>query len=192
MANRNLFEIGLLIAIFSTVYGSAGLQEFLNLSLTEIPLDDIFLNVTILKLSCNNIERLEENIFENHPEINELYLDNNNISYISPMAFHGLYKLELLYLPDNNFEEFPDFGNVSTLKNIQIQNNSILNLNAVNLELPMLETLDLSRNKLAELNISFKLAELKRVVITQNQLMSPHSNTHYQIFSFCILDIMTS
>ena len=86
------------------------------------------------------------------------------------MAFHGLYKLELLYLPDNNFEEFPDFRNVSTLKNIQIQNNSILNLNAVNLELPMLETLDLSRNKLAELNISFKLAELKRVVITQNQL----------------------
>ena len=72
MANRNLFEIGLLIAIFSTVYGSAVLQEFVNLSLTEIPLDDIFLNVTILKLSCNNIERLEENIFENHPEINEL------------------------------------------------------------------------------------------------------------------------
>ena len=70
MANRKLFEIGLLIAIFSTAYGSEVLQEFVNLSLTDIPLDNIFLNVTILKLSFNNIERLEENIFENHTEIN--------------------------------------------------------------------------------------------------------------------------
>ena len=86
------------------------------------------------------------------------------------MAFLGLYNLELLYLPNNNFAEFPDFRNVSTLKNIQIQNNSILNLNAVYLELPMLETLDLSRNQLVELNISFKLPELKRVVIALNEL----------------------
>ena len=34
----------------------------------------------------------------------------------------------------------------------------------------MLETLDLSRNKLAELNISFKLPQLKRVLIALNQL----------------------
>ena len=170
MANRKLFGTGLLFALFSMAYASDILQEFVNLSLTEIPFDDIFLNVTILKLSFNNIERLETKIFENHMELIELYLDNNNISYISPMAFYGLHKLELLYLPENDLLEFPDFRNVSILKDIQIQNNSIHTLNAEYLELPMLEILDITGNELTEFNISFKLLELKSVILPGSQL----------------------
>ena len=171
MANRTFFKIVLLLALFLMANSSDILQEFVNLSLTEIPKDDIFLNVTILKLSFNISERLEGNIFENHTEITELYLDNNIISYIAPNAFYRLHKLELLYLPDNNFAEFPDFRNVSSLKNMQIQNNSIHTLNAGYLELPMLEIFDISGNDLTDFNISFYLSDLKYLVISRNQLI---------------------
>ena len=168
-------------------YGIEVLQELVNLSLTEIPTDDIFPNVTILKLSFNNIERLEANIFENHTGIIKLYLDNNNISYISPIAFYGLHKLELLYLPDNNFAEFPDFRNVSSLKNVQIQNNSIHTLNAEYLELPILEIVDISGSDLSEFNISFQLSNLQYILLPRNELIKVPS-LQYTLPNLEVLD----
>ena len=171
MAKLILILRGLVtFGVIMNIQGKEVNQNFTNQNLTTVPVVELFVNVTTLILSFNKINRLNANDFQDYPKITDLYLDNNNISYISPMAFYGLYNINNLYLYENAFEEFPDLRNITSLKNLQIQNNSIKILNSDYLELPELVVLHLGNNKLTEFNITFQLNQSKSITVAGNKL----------------------
>jgi Leucine-rich repeat (LRR) protein len=93
-------------------YFPKGLEKFVpnieELSMTDVQLKEIaksdlqlFPMLKILFLDYNNIEELDENLFERNKELIHLYLDHNRIKFIHGNTFAPLKKLETLYLGSN-------------------------------------------------------------------------------------------
>ena len=146
-------------------------QEFTDLSLTSVPTALIFKNVSLLKLSKNNIQTLYDFTFQELNDITELQLGDNNISYISPMAFYGLHKIRKLNLSHNALQQLPDLRNVSgSLQYLYLENNNINQLNSDYLNLSSLIALYLDNNVLDELNITVQLNDLRTIYLRNNGL----------------------
>ena len=71
--------------------------------LKEIHQSDLkhFTQLKVLYLFSNQLEVLEENLFEFNPNLELINLDTNKISYIDPNVFDKLTKLKNLYLSKN-------------------------------------------------------------------------------------------
>jgi len=74
----------------------SGLKEIHQSDLKDFP------KLIFLSLSSNNLEILEENLFQFNLNLEVIYLDSNKISHIDPSVFEKLTKLKTLYLQSNS------------------------------------------------------------------------------------------
>ncbi|KAG5669322.1 hypothetical protein PVAND_017210 [Polypedilum vanderplanki] len=90
--------------------------EITNANLIKIKQIDLqqFLKLKKLILNDNEIEIIEEELFESTPKLEYIDLSNNKISLIDPSAFSNLKNLQNLYLVNNTCEFF--------IKNAENQN----------------------------------------------------------------------
>lgn len=109
---------------------------------------------TVIDLSGNSIEYLEENLFLNLSKLQVLILDNNLIKTLPVDTFRDLVNLRKLSMKSNQLEALPD-------SNIFINNK-------------LLEFLDFSNNKLVKISseILFPLRNLKVANFTGNQCIN--------------------
>jgi len=91
-----------------------------NTGLKEIHQSDLkdFPELVDLWLMSNNIEILEENLFEFNPNLDYIDLDSNKISHINPNVFDKLTKLKTLYLRSNNCINVRAFNDATDVQDV--------------------------------------------------------------------------
>ena len=141
-----------------------GLKSLLEIKLGENKIrtfDIRAIKPNYVRLSNNNIQRIDNSLFNDNPNINEMALNNNNIQYISPNIFSNISRLSLLLLHNNKLTKLPsDLFKGMRINSIVVQNNHISELKGAFLGMIGLpKTLVLTGNKeLAYLNgTEFKL-----------------------------------
>ena len=212
----------------STIELESSLQQLKNLvslrlynnRLTRIPkLDSTFLldlrinqnrfvffvNTCIHNLCVKNtvkysfrIEGIEEDSFQNTPNLIDLQLAENRLrsSNIAQNAFRGLLNLENVSLRENDLTIFP-INLPASLRKIDLSNNRLLQVDRNSVQdLKLLEELNLEKNQLAdgsfgeiEINqhLLSKLRRLKELNLSFNQLRNIPMN-----LSETIVDLMIS
>ena len=105
-----------------------------------------------LHLENNHISKIEENAFNNLPNLTYLWLNNNDISKIAEKAFNNLPKLYGLHLGSNDISKIEKnaFNNLPSLTYLVLNNNHISKIeeNAFN-NLPNLTFLYLINNTIS-------------------------------------------
>ena len=64
------------------------------------------MNLTLLYISTNNIDELENGIFDNLQLLEDLNISNNNLKELSPELFKNLIELKKLKIPSNKIKNF--------------------------------------------------------------------------------------
>ncbi|ELU16824.1 hypothetical protein CAPTEDRAFT_186132 [Capitella teleta] len=101
-----------------------------------------------LNLVENDLTEITEDMFRNITELTELLLVNNKLRSDS-FSLPGSLKLQVLLLSGNSLTEFPGVGNITTLQNLNLENNQLTNIPAEILsKLTSLQTLNLAGNQM--------------------------------------------
>lgn len=135
----------------------------------QSPSEQCGLNLRVLDLSRNSIDKLPSGMFSALARLQKLYLQGNGLSFVADRALEGLTSLTVIKLSDNKLVNLPPelFSDMRDVKELYLQNNSI-NVLAPGLfsELTQLLVLDMSRNELtAEWITTSTFAELVRLVV---------------------------
>ena len=123
--------------------------------------------------NCFRIEGIEENSFQNVPNIIDLQLAENRLTSlnIAQNAFRGLLNLENVSFRENDMAIFPINLPVS-LRRIDLSNNRLLQVDRNSVQdLKMLEELNLEKNQLAD-------GSFGEIEVNQHLLSRPVSYTH--------------
>nr|XP_020478498.1 relaxin receptor 1 isoform X4 [Monopterus albus] len=173
--------------------------------LQDVPV--VAMNVTMMSLQRNRLQKLRANTFVKYKSLQKLYLQHNRIQDVSSDAFRGLYnltrlylsynkisilmpgvfqdlhKLEWLILDNNNIHQISSmtFSGLNSLVLLVLLNNSLTKLDDICQELPRLNWLDLEGNLLEAIgNTSFCSCHMLTVLVLQRNLIS---HIHEQAFS---------
>ncbi|XP_028445251.1 relaxin receptor 1 isoform X2 [Perca flavescens] len=173
--------------------------------LQDIPV--VAINVTMMSLQRNRLQKLKANAFFRYQSLQKLYLQHNRIQDVSPHAFRGLYnltrlylsynkisalmpgvfqdlhKLEWLILENNNIHEMSSmtFSGLNSLVLLVLLNNSLTELDDICREMPILNWLDLEGNLIETIgNVSFCSCSMLTVLVLQQNRVS---HIHEQAFS---------
>jgi len=170
--------------------------------LEEIPagaLDDLT-SFEYLYLSNNRLKKLPAGLLNNNEQIEVIYLDNNKLTELDPGLFSNLSNLKYLSLnynklnslPEgifdnlinlkemnlsyNPIESFPDklLDNCSSLVRLYLENMNLTEIPAFVGNIPSLEHLYLSRNKISQIDpdIFEKLKNLCYLYLAENYITS--------------------
>ena len=126
--------------------------------LFEIPVKEIDRGVTYLDMNTNDLQGLEDRIFEHHTQIHTLNFWTNKIVHVASEAFYGIQNLETLNLGRNKLSEIPNLRTVSdTLTSLTLRGNEITQLMPTTLRYSMsvLKQLDLRENKISHITIGY-------------------------------------
>jgi len=104
---NNFFKNLKVINIFNS-----GLKEIHQSDLKDFP------KLMNLFLPANNLEIIEENLFEFNPNLKWINLNSNKISHIDPTVFDNLTKLSRLYLGTNSCISMLAIDNSTVLQNV--------------------------------------------------------------------------
>ncbi|XP_026213857.1 relaxin receptor 1 [Anabas testudineus] len=173
--------------------------------LRDIP--EVAMNVTMMSLQRNQLQKLRANTFFTYQSLQKLYLQHNRIRDVSPGAFRGLYnltrlylsynkisvlmpgvfqdlhKLEWLILENNNIHQISSmtFSGLNSLVLLVLLNNSLSKLDDICQEMPRLNWLDLEGNLIETIeNVSFCSCSMLTVLVLQRNRIS---HIHEQAFS---------
>ncbi|XP_023228819.1 slit homolog 1 protein-like [Centruroides sculpturatus] len=119
--------------------------------------EDVFsdlINLKILYIDSNRIERLLPNLLRNNKRLAQFFCSFNKISTLPTGIFHGLSELRELRLEENRLENLPEdvFQNLSSLQRLRLSRNRLTCLyDNIFLPLTNLTHLDLSGNNLTEI-----------------------------------------
>ncbi|XP_039477023.1 relaxin receptor 1 isoform X2 [Oreochromis aureus] len=171
----------------------------------DIPV--VAMNVTMMSLQRNGLQKLRANTFFKYQSLQKLYLQHNKIQDVSPDAFRGLYNLTRLYLSNNRISVlmpgvFRDlhklewlilennsihqissttFSGLNSLVLLVLLNNSLTKLDDICREMPRLNWLDLEGNLIEVIgNASFSSCTMLTVLVLQRNRIS---YVHEQAFS---------
>ncbi|XP_067213712.1 leucine-rich repeat-containing protein 15-like [Linepithema humile] len=129
-----------------------------NNNLKNIPQISNVINITVLYLSCNEIERIFSHAFIQTPKLTKLLLGGNQINQIDAEAFTYLSVLEELDLSGNKLSSLPKnwTESIVSLKYLDLSNNTFISLESLSLTstLPLIE-LYIAMNSLGRLNIRY-------------------------------------
>lgn len=135
-----------------------------------------------LDLSDNRLTTLNLSLIVNE-RLNSLNLSNNSFAYI-PLTEKA--SLKTLNLNSNNISISSMAPNIY-LRNLYLSNNNIENVSSLNLSLlKNLETLDISCNRLKNLETSFfpeRMHNLKHLNLAHNELGAIYRETFYNLLS---------
>ncbi|XP_012220026.1 leucine-rich repeat-containing protein 15-like [Linepithema humile] len=116
------------------------------------------ININVLNLSCNKIQRIISNTFIQTPKLTKLLLGGNQIYQIDAKAFAYLSVLEILDLSNNKFNSLPEGWTefLVSLKYLDLSDNMFTLLESLSLTnaLPLIEVY-LVRNPLEYTNIRY-------------------------------------
>ncbi|XP_023253743.1 relaxin receptor 1 [Seriola lalandi dorsalis] len=173
--------------------------------LQDIPV--VAMNVTMMSLQRNRLQKLRANTFFKYQSLQKLYLQHNRIRDVSPDAFRGLHnltrlylsynkisvlmpgvfqdlhKLEWLILENNNIHQISSmtFSGLNSLVLLVLLNNSLTKLDDICQEMPRLNWLDLEGNHIEAIgNVSFCSCSMLTVLVLQRNRIS---HIHEQSFS---------
>uniref|UniRef100_A0AAQ4RAA4 Relaxin family peptide receptor 1 n=1 Tax=Gasterosteus aculeatus aculeatus TaxID=481459 RepID=A0AAQ4RAA4_GASAC len=174
--------------------------------LVDIPL--VPMNVTMMSLQRNHLQKLKANTFFKYQSLQKLYLQYNRIRDVSPDAFRGLFNLTRLYLSFNKITVlmpgvFQDLHKLEwlyflcdtvvllcdactssrclSLIDRVMMNNSLAKLDDICREMPILNWLDLEANLIETIgNVSFCSCSMLTVLVLQQNRIS---HIHEQAFS---------
>nr|XP_046262718.1 relaxin receptor 1 isoform X2 [Scatophagus argus] len=173
--------------------------------LRDIPV--VAINVTMMSLQRNQLQKLRANAFFKYQSLQKLYLQHNRIQDVSPDAFRGLYnltrlylsynkisvlmpgvfqdlhKLEWLILENNNIHQMSTmtFSGLNSLVLLVLLNNSLTTLDDICREMPRLNWLDLEGNLIESIgNGSLRSCSMLTVLVLQRNRIS---HIHEQAFS---------
>ncbi|XP_034037988.1 relaxin receptor 1 [Thalassophryne amazonica] len=168
-----------------------------GMELQDVPV--IAVNVTMMSLQQNELQKLKENMFFKYQSLQKLYLQHNRIEDVSPDAFRGLFNLTRLYLSDNKISVlmpgvFQDlhklewliiennnihhispltFSGLYSLVLLVLLNNSLTKLGDICREMPRLNWLDLEGNLIESIgNVSFRSCHMLTVLVLQRNRIS--------------------
>ncbi|XP_061896042.1 relaxin receptor 1-like isoform X1 [Entelurus aequoreus] len=169
----------------------------------------VAVNVTMMSLQRNHLQRLTTDAFFMYQSLQKLYLQHNRIAEVSPGAFRGLYnltrlylnhnkisllkpgvfrdlhKLEWLILENNNIHQVSSkaFSGLNSLVLLALLNNSLTRLEDVCQEMPRLNWLDMEGNLIETLDdASFYSCSMLTVLVLQRNKIS-----HIQEQAFSVL-----
>ncbi|KAJ9594368.1 hypothetical protein L9F63_014210 [Diploptera punctata] len=141
-------------------------------------------SLTILDISYNYIEEINNEVFDNTNDLQVLNLSNNNISAVNTYTFISLRSLASLDLSCNNIGKIDDnsFVEMNSLEKLNLSHNELKDLNA-NANIPSgTEILDLSSNLFTEINaFVFSISGLQELYLQQNKLKSLEININTNI-----------
>ncbi|XP_037118282.1 relaxin receptor 1 isoform X1 [Syngnathus acus] len=173
--------------------------------LRDVPV--VAVNVTMMSLQRNHLQKLKANAFLIYQNLQKLYLQHNEIEDVSPTAFRGLYnltrlylnynrismlmpgvfrdlhKLEWLILENNNIHHISSnaFSGLNSLVLLALLNNTLTKLDDICREMARLNWLDLEGNLIETLeNVSFYSCSMLTVLVLQRNRIS---YIHEQAFS---------
>ena len=139
--------------------------------LTALP-DRIAVDATNIMLDGNDLKQLYDLSFIGKTQLEVLFLNNSKLMSVSNRAFQGLTSLQYLHLEDNQLTrlEGEEMLDLTSLRELYLQNNDLEYINTALFEnLELLEVLDLSRNRLAQLSIwTLTQSNLARVSLAEN------------------------
>lgn len=112
-------------------------------------------NLTEIDLSYNKLKRLEPELFSVCKKLISLNLFRNNIIEVNENAFSGLNYLEKLVLSSNEIRRLKInvFKHVPALTELDLKKNRIEDIGSALQNLTQLEILELSFNKIKQLNV---------------------------------------
>uniref|UniRef100_A0AAQ4QET9 Relaxin family peptide receptor 1 n=1 Tax=Gasterosteus aculeatus aculeatus TaxID=481459 RepID=A0AAQ4QET9_GASAC len=149
--------------------------------LVDIPL--VPMNVTMMSLQRNHLQKLKANTFFKYQSLQKLYLSFNKITVLMPGVFQDLHKLEWLILENNNIQKISPltFSGLDSLVLLVMMNNSLAKLDDICREMPILNWLDLEANLIETIgNVSFCSCSMLTVLVLQQNRIS---HIHEQAFS---------
>ncbi|XP_020294360.1 protein artichoke-like [Pseudomyrmex gracilis] len=141
----------------------ATLQRLHTLDLSFNQLDNVpevlnEIQISILSLRHNKIEKIDSNAFVQMPKLTTLSLKENHINWIDNKAFTDLSILEELDLSENKLHYLPErwCESLISLKYLDLSGNTITSLESLSLTntIPLTE-LNLAMNQLEYLNIRY-------------------------------------
>ncbi|CAG9810640.1 unnamed protein product [Chironomus riparius] len=135
-----------------------------NCNLKEVHQEDLkpFPNLVELYLRFNELEVLEEGLFDFNPDLEYIYIWNNKIVHIAPNVFDHLSKLSYLYLLSNSCIDKEAKNSTSEVKNvIQAAKSQCINSEFSSLK-SQLESLEKDSKTLNSLEFSEKLAAFEK------------------------------
>ena len=173
-----MFHTAMLYSIFIlTIITCEVVSLSVNLikrGLSEIPIAEISTQVTKLNLNHNDLTSLEPRVFEHHTEITTLNVQFNHINTISSEAFYGITSLQKLHMRNNKLSEFPDLSEVSSsLTHLYLRDNDITSKHLNLITMTEMIELDLERNKITHLSFSsfrYIMPKLETLNLERNQI----------------------
>jgi hypothetical protein len=133
--------------------------------------------VKLLDLSFNKLTTLDNNIFNNLINLQELYLGYNKLTHLDKDIFKNLTNLQYLSLRNNKLTHLDKdiFKNLTNLQKLFLYNNNLTHLDKYSFKhLDNLQVLNLFNNKLTHLDkdIFINLTNLKKLDLETNKLTS--------------------
>ncbi len=125
-----------------------------------------FKNLTNLYLSNNDLILISEEAFASMKKLEILKLENNNLAHLEDFMFEGLISLRKLFLKESNIEKLSNetFMPLINLIDLDLSSNRLVSFRSSFSSNNKLEALDLSKNKITELNADFFL-NLEHLVV---------------------------
>nr|CAD7568689.1 unnamed protein product [Timema californicum] len=110
-------------------------------------------SLQILRLQNNIIESIPENTFSSLYNLHTLILSDNKLTVIDSYTFNGLYVLSLLSIDNNNILSIhPEaLKNCSSLQDLHLNGNKLLEVPTTLSDVPLLKTLDLGENHIIDI-----------------------------------------
>lgn len=148
-------EGNLIVVLGNLVFRELGELRHLNLAdnrLKQIQLEAFheLYRLETLDLSGNLLSELHPEVFVSLVSLISLQLNSNRLRELEPQRWSSLTKLTELNLADNSLTSFDPTYNFSftTLTTLNLSMNALtkLNVHALRLHLPLLTTIDISRN----------------------------------------------
>nr|CAD7459546.1 unnamed protein product [Timema tahoe] len=110
-------------------------------------------SLQILRLQNNIVESIPESTFSSLYNLHTLILSDNKLTVIDSYTFNGLYVLSLLSIDNNNILSIhPEaLKNCSSLQDLHLNGNKLLEVPTTLNDVPLLKTLDLGENHIIDI-----------------------------------------
>ncbi|CAF1141757.1 unnamed protein product [Rotaria sp. Silwood1] len=132
-------------------------------------------NLRILDLRNNQLEEIDDDVFDGFDSLNQLFLNNNSLHKITTQTFNGLKNLQILNLDSNKLTCIKNdtFINVNKLELLSLNNNQIKYIASLSFDrLQLLSDLNLQGNLLV-CNCHMKWLKHSKILSDHPECMSP-------------------
>uniref|UniRef100_A0A182WDG2 TIR domain-containing protein n=1 Tax=Anopheles minimus TaxID=112268 RepID=A0A182WDG2_9DIPT len=153
-------------------------------------------SLQILNLEHNAIELLADGAFSDLKNLHALFLSHNRLRQIEPYHFSELYVLNQLILESNQIAYIHEraFENLTHLHDLSLNDNRLEEIPSGMKSLKFLQSLDLGKNQIAEINnSSFEgLEELMGLRLVDNQISEISRDTFFALSTIHVLNLASN